>query len=74
MRSSASIALAETIASKAPVAVRLAKEAVLNALDLPLEAGLLFERKAFSVVLATKDFREGTTAFLEKRKAKFEGR
>jgi len=68
------IALAETIASKAPVAVRLAKEAVLNALDMPLEAGLLFERKAFSVVLATKDFKEGTTAFLEKRKPKFEGR
>jgi enoyl-CoA hydratase len=68
------IALAETIAAKAPVAVRLAKEAVLNALDMPLEAGLLFERKAFSIVLATQDFKEGTTAFLEKRKAKFEGR
>ena len=68
------IALAETIASKAPVAVRLAKEAVLNALDMPLEAGLLFERKAFSVVLATQDFKEGTTAFLDKRKPKFEGR
>jgi enoyl-CoA hydratase len=68
------IALAETIASRAPVAVRLAKEAVLNALDLPLEAGLQFERKAFSVVLATQDFKEGTSAFLEKRKAKFEGR
>ena len=68
------LALAETIAAKAPVAVRLAKEAVLNALDLPLEAGLLFERKAFSTVLATHDFREGTSAFLEKRKPKFEGR
>jgi enoyl-CoA hydratase len=68
------VALAETVAAKAPVAVRLAKEAVLNALDMPLEAGLLFERKAFSVVLATRDFREGTGAFLEKRKPKFEGR
>ena len=68
------IALAEAIAAKAPVAVRLAKEAVLNALDMPLEAGLQFERKAFSVVLATQDFKEGTSAFLEKRKPKFEGR
>jgi enoyl-CoA hydratase len=68
------IALAEAIAAKAPVAVRLAKEAVLNALDMPLEAGLQFERKAFSVVLATQDFKEGIAAFLEKRKPKFEGR
>jgi enoyl-CoA hydratase len=68
------LALAETIAAKAPIAVRLAKESVLNALDLPLESGLAFERKAFSTVLATQDFREGTGAFLEKRKPKFEGR
>jgi enoyl-CoA hydratase len=68
------LALAETIAAKAPVAVRLVKEAVLNAPDLPLEAGLAFERKAFSVALATQDFREGTGAFLAKRRPKFEGR
>jgi enoyl-CoA hydratase len=68
------LALAETIAAKAPVAVRLTKEAVLNALDLPLEVGLAFERKASSIVAATQDFKEGTTAFIEKRKAKFEGR
>jgi len=68
------LTLAETIAAKPPLAVRMAKQAVLLARDLPLEAGLAFERKAFAVLFATSDFREGVTAFLEKRKPKFEGR
>jgi enoyl-CoA hydratase len=54
--------------------VRLAKEAVLSARDLPLEAGLAFERKAFATLIATEDFREGVNAFLEKRPAHFSGR
>lgn len=71
---SRTLALAETIAAKAPIAVRLAKEAVLASRDLPLEAGLAFERKAFAMLFATEDFREGVAAFLDKRKPGFAGR
>ena len=66
--------LAEIIAAKAPLAVRLAKEAVLAARDLPLDIGLAYERKLFSALFATRDAREGMAAFIEKRKPGFEGR
>jgi enoyl-CoA hydratase len=52
----------------------LGKELVRAARDVPLEQGLLFERKAFAALIATADFREGVAAFLEKRPAKFAGR
>jgi enoyl-CoA hydratase len=64
--------LAETIASNAPVAVRLAKESMNRGLDN--EGGLDFERAAFVVAAATADKDEGTTAFLENREPSFEGR
>ncbi len=67
------LAVAETIAAKPTLAVRLAKEAVGLARDMPLEAGLAFERKAFAALIATPDFREGVAAFLEKRPPKFAG-
>ena len=66
--------LAETIAAKPPVAVRLAKEAVLKAQEMTLETGLDYERKAFAMLFATEDRREGVQAFLEKRKPVFKGR
>lgn len=66
--------LAETIAAKPPVAVRLAKEAVLRSFDMTLENGLEFERRAFAIVLGTEDKGEGVNAFLEKRKPEFKGR
>ena len=65
--------LAQTIASKPPVSVRLAKEAVLKSYDLTLEAGLDFERRAFGIILGTEDKQEGVNAFLEKRKPEFKG-
>ena len=68
------LALARTIAAKPPIAVRLAKEAVLKSFDMTLEAGLDFERRAFAILLATEDKREGVAAFLEKRKPEFKGR
>ena len=66
--------LARTIATKPPVAVRLAKEAVLKSYDLTIEAGLDFERRAFGIILGTEDKQEGVNAFLEKRKPTFKGR
>jgi enoyl-CoA hydratase len=68
------VALAKEIASKPPVAVRLAREAVLKAFDTTVEAGLDYERKAFYLLFATEDRTEGINAFLEKRKPAFRGR
>ncbi len=66
--------IALQIASKAPVAVRLAKEAVLKAFDTPLEEGLQFERRNFYLLFSTEDMKEGMKAFTEKRSAHFKGR
>ncbi|HET6781222.1 MAG TPA: enoyl-CoA hydratase-related protein, partial [bacterium] len=67
-------ALAREIAEKAPVAVRLAKEAILKSLDSPLETGLDHERKLFYLLFSTQDKDEGIEAFLSKRKPEFKGR
>lgn len=67
-------ALAREIAKKSPVAVRLAKEAVLKSFDGPLEEGLQFERKNFYMLFSSEDQKEGMRAFLEKRQATFTGR
>ncbi|HKW78152.1 MAG TPA: enoyl-CoA hydratase-related protein [Candidatus Limnocylindria bacterium] len=66
--------LARTIAEKAPVAARLATEAVDVAWNAPLDAGLEFERKAFYLLFATEDKNEGVDAFVSKRKPQFKGR
>jgi enoyl-CoA hydratase len=67
-------ALARTIAEKAPVAARLATEAVDVAWNSPLDAGLEFERKAFYLLFATEDKNEGVDAFVNKRKPQFKGK
>jgi enoyl-CoA hydratase len=66
--------LAREIAERPPLAVRLAKEAVLQAFETTLEGGLMFERKCFHMLFGTEDKREGIRAFLEKRPPKFTGR
>ncbi len=66
--------VAMQIAQKAPVAVRLAKEAVLKAFDTPLEEGLQYERRNFYLLFSTEDMKEGMTAFTEKRPPHFKGR
>lgn len=66
-------AIAEIIAAKPPLAVRAAKEAVLKSFEAGLEAGLAHERKCFSALFATADFREGVAAFRDKRRAQFQG-
>jgi enoyl-CoA hydratase len=68
------LALAETIASKSPVAVAAAKEATRAALSLPLDDGLRMERSLFALCFASADKVEGVKAFLEKRPAEFPGR
>ena len=66
--------LAGKIAAKSPLAVSLAKEAILASFEVPLEAGLELERRAFAVLAGSKDREEGIAAFMQKRKPKFEGR
>ena len=66
--------LAERIARKGPLALRIAKDAVLRAFELPLAEGLAYERRGFQVLLSSEDKLEGTNAFLEKRKPAFTGR
>ncbi len=67
-------ALARTIAEKPPVAARMATEAIDLALNSNLDAGLEFERKAFYLLFATEDKKEGVDAFVNKRKPVFTGR
>ena len=66
--------LAREIASKPPLAVRLAKEAVLKAFDTTIEGGLEFERKNFYLLFASDDQKEGMKAFVEKRKPQWTGK
>lgn len=65
--------LAKEIASKPPIAIRLAKESILKAFDTTIEGGLDFERKAFYLLFSSQDKEEGMKAFLEKRKPQFKG-
>jgi enoyl-CoA hydratase/carnithine racemase len=66
--------LASEIASKAPLAVRAAKEAIQASQEKGLSEGLEVERRLFYALFGTEDKREGMTAFLEKRKPNFTGR
>ncbi len=66
--------LARKIADQAPVAVRLAKDAVLKAQDLSIEEGLNYERRLFYLLFATEDQKEGMAAFIEKRPPAWTGR
>lgn len=68
------IKLAKVVAERPPVAVRLAKEAVLAAFETALEEGLEIERKNFFLLFATEDMREGMRAFMEKRPPEFKGK
>ena len=62
------------ILAMAPLAVRLCLEAVDQGYEMTLDEGLLLEANHFGLLAATQDMKEGTTAFLEKRPARFEGR
>jgi enoyl-CoA hydratase len=62
------------ILAMGPLAVQLALEAVDRGLDMTLDEGLLLEANHFGLLAATQDTKEGLTAFLEKRPARFQGR
>jgi enoyl-CoA hydratase len=66
--------LASALAAKAPLAVRYILEAVNKGLEMPFPHAQNYEATLFGLVASTEDMREGTKAFLEKRKAEFKGR
>ena len=67
-------ALADQLAAAAPLAAAGILDAVLQGGESAIDQGLEFETQGFALAFATEDMREGTTAFLEKRKAEFKGR
>jgi enoyl-CoA hydratase len=66
--------LARVVASRAPLAARLIKDAILRAYEVPLEDGLAYEKRLFALLFSTDDAKEGMAAFVEKRPADFKGR
>jgi len=66
--------MAKKIAAKSPIAVKLAKRAVQNGADLPIDIGLLIEVLSQSVMFSTDDHLEGINAFLEKRTPNYAGK
>ncbi|MEW5987520.1 MAG: enoyl-CoA hydratase-related protein [Chloroflexota bacterium] len=68
------IKFAGEIAARAPVALRLGKEAVNAAFETSLQAGLAHERRLFYMLFATEDQKEGMDAFINKRPAQWQGK
>jgi enoyl-CoA hydratase len=66
--------LAGRIASKSPLTLRVAKQSVRAAMELPLAGGLAYERDLFCLLFSTEDKKEGVEAFLQKRPAEWTGR
>ena len=66
--------LAQTIVSRAPLAVKYAKEAIVRGLELPLTEGLKVEAELYTLLRTTEDRMEGARAFQEKRPPQFKGR
>ncbi|MCW8807214.1 MAG: enoyl-CoA hydratase-related protein [Rhodanobacter sp.] len=67
-------ALADQLAAAAPLAAAGILDAVLQGGETAIDQGLEFETQGFALAFSTEDMREGTTAFLQKRKAEFKGR
>jgi enoyl-CoA hydratase len=66
--------LAELLAAKAPIAVRYVIDAVNNGLQMSFAEAQKYEATLFGLIASTDDMREGTRAFLEKRKPEFKGK
>ena len=65
---------ARAIATKGKVSLRAAKQTINNGLNVDLATGLAIEQDSFAICMASEDSKEGTKAFLEKRKAVFKGK
>jgi len=68
------VELAQVVASRPPIAIRLGKQAVLAAEEMPLAGSLDHERRLYEIAMATEDRVEGMSAFIEKREPQFRGR
>jgi len=66
--------LAAEIADRAPAAIKSAKEAVNTAFEMGLQSGLQYERRLFYMLFSTEDQKEGMRAYVEKRKAAWQGK
>jgi enoyl-CoA hydratase/carnithine racemase len=66
--------VASALAERAPLAMRLAKEAVVRALDLPLDEGARLEHDLYVLLQTTTDRTEGVRSFLERRPPRYQGR
>jgi enoyl-CoA hydratase len=67
-------ALAQELAAKPPIAIRYAMDAINSGFQMPFAEACELEASLFGMVTATEDMKEGTRAFLEKRKPEFRGR
>lgn len=68
------IEMAKEIAKMPPIAIAQIKEVVLAGMDLPLDAALMLERKAFQILFNSNDQKEGANAFFEKRAPNYKGK
>ena len=68
------VELAAQIAARAPLGVRLGKEAINQAFETGLSGGMAYEKQLFTLLFASEDQKEGMAAFLEKRKPQWKGR
>ncbi|MGI9149418.1 MAG: enoyl-CoA hydratase-related protein [Chloroflexota bacterium] len=67
------VKLGKELAGKAPISVRLGKEAISHAFERRMDDGIEFERKLFYFLFATRDSHEGMHAFVDKRQPEYEG-
>ena len=70
---SVALKIANTIQTKAPVAIKMAKRAINKGLEMDLASGIAFEAEAYTTTFSSEDRLEGMTAFLEKREPHFKG-
>jgi len=66
--------LATEIMNKSPIALKLAKELINSSLETDLKTGTMREAEVSGIISSTEDYKEGVTAFFEKRKPKFKGK